>query len=140
MQLVNFHVYTILLSHLVWLEKFSLSLEILYNKVKSHSIRFKINKNEIVCTSPCTLALNIQGFAFLSTVKCKLGWSLILHIPLFPPLPIKFCLFSLLYSSSVTGCGIILMGREGSLADGSRFVVLFVGTRLQTIEDWFWII
>lgn len=29
------------------------------------------------------------------------------------------------------------MGREGSLADGSRFVVLFVGTRLQTIEDWF---
>lgn len=49
-QLVNFHVYTILLSHLVWLEKFSLSsLEILYNKVKSHSIRFKINKNEINC-------------------------------------------------------------------------------------------
>lgn len=40
-QLVNFHVYTIL-SHLVWLEKFSLSsLEILYNKIKSHSIRFK---------------------------------------------------------------------------------------------------
>lgn len=49
-QLVNFHVYTILLSHLVWLEKFSLSsLEILYNKVKSHSICFKINKNEINC-------------------------------------------------------------------------------------------
>lgn len=41
-QLDNFHVYTILLFHLVWLEKFSLSsLEILYNKVKSHRIRFK---------------------------------------------------------------------------------------------------
>lgn len=40
-QLVKFHVYTIL-SHLVWLEKFSLlSLEILYNKIKIHSIRFK---------------------------------------------------------------------------------------------------
>lgn len=30
------------------------------------------------------------------------------------------------------------MGREGSLADGSRFVVLFVGTRLQTHSRLVW--
>lgn len=74
------------LSHLVWLEEkwifFCLFLQILYNKIKIHSICLKINggktrRRKFVCISSCTLALNVRGFSGLANVHFGCGFELL---------------------------------------------------------------
>lgn len=61
---------------------FCLFLQILYNKIKIHSICLKNKwgkkiRRKFVCISSCTLALNVRGFSGLANVHFGCGFDLL---------------------------------------------------------------